>query len=233
MKKLSAVLVLVAAAALLTSVTALAATKVSKFKVGYTTKKAAASSGLAFDISFRDPAASVPQGLQSFAITLARGSKFDLRGSPSCVASNEELEQLGSKACPANTRIGSGSATATDGIAPVTVDSKIFNLEPLKKPKDPSTGEILFTFDINDTTVASFAAKAQGRKMSVSGLTGALPGSLVVTDFSGKIDKHKKGKRRLLTTPGKCPAKEKWAINGVFRFADGASKPKTTSRCSR
>lgn len=66
MKKLSAILVLVVAAALLTSVTASAATKVSKFEVGYTTKKAAASSGLAFDISFRDPAAAVPQGLQSF-----------------------------------------------------------------------------------------------------------------------------------------------------------------------
>ena len=62
--------------------------------------------------------------------------------------------------------------------------------------------------------------------MSASGLTGALPGDLVVTEFAGTINKHSKGRgerrRNLITAPPVCPpGSRKWNNTGSFTFQNG------------
>lgn len=210
---------------------ALAATQATDFKAKLTSKNPSSSTGLNFSVKFTDDDGGKPEALQRFVLDLPKGAKFDLRGSPKCVATDEELEA--GKPCPKRTQIGAGEASATsDGINNVTVDSRIYNLAPRKKPKDPSSGEALFTFDLNGETVASFAADAKGRRLKSPKLT-SLPLDFVITDFEGKINKRKKGRRVLITTPGKCPKSRKWKIRAAFKFAGGTTKPVVTTPCKR
>lgn len=79
---------------------------------------------------------------------------------------------------------------------------------------------------IDDAVVAGFDAFIKGRTMSASGLTGALPGALVVTEFAGTINKHSKGRgerrRNLITAPPVCPpGSRKWNNTGSFTFQNG------------
>lgn len=210
---------------------ALAATEATDWTAKLTSKKTSSSAGLNFSVKFEEDAGGKPEALQSFLLTLPKGAAFDLRGAPKCVATDQELME--GKPCPAKTQIGSGEASATsDGTNNVTVASKIFNLAPVKKPKDPSAGEILFTFELGGETVASFAADAKGRKLKSPKLT-ALPLDFVITEFKGKIEKKKKGKRVYITTPGACPKSKKWDIRATFKFPSSKSDLTAKSACKR
>ena len=213
------------------AIPALAATEATDWTAKLTSKNVSSSAGLDFSIKFADDAGGKPEALQSFVLTLPKGGEFDLRAAPKCVATDEEL--MAGKPCPAKTQIGSGEASATsDGTNNVTVTSKIFNLKPLKKPKDRSAGEILFTFELGGETVASFAADAKGGKLKSPKLT-ALPLDFVITEFKGKIEKNKKGKRVFITTPDTCPKSKKWDIKATFKFPSSKSNVVAKSPCKR
>ena len=75
--------------------------------------------------------------------------------------------------------------------------------------------------------------------MSASGLTGALPGDLVVTEFTGTINRHSKGlgerRRNLITSPPLCPpGGGEWRNTGSFTFQNGdEDSGSSTSACKR
>lgn len=211
------------------AIPALAATEATDWTAKLGTKNTSSSAGLNFSVKFADDAGGKPEALQSFVLTLPKGGKFDLRAAPKCVATDAEL--MAGKPCPAKTQIGSGEASATsDGANNVTVASKIFNLAPIKKPKDPTAGEILFTFELGGEQVASFAADAKGGKLKSPKLT-ALPLDFVITEFKGKIEKNKKGKRVFITTPDTCPKSKKWDIKAAFKFPSSKSELVAKSPC--
>lgn len=220
-----------AAAVLAVAIPALAATQATDFKAKFTTPKTSASSGLKFSVKFTDDDGGKPEGLKRFTLILPKGSEFDLRAGPKCVLTAEEFEQQ--KPCPDKTQIGSGKASATsDGTNNVDVTSKLYNLKPLKKPKDPSSGEILFTFYLAGDPVTGFSVDAKGRKLKSPQL-GDFPLNFAITDFAGTIEKHKKGKRVLITTPDTCSRARKWKLGASFTFPSGTTKPVVTSRCKR
>lgn len=213
------------------AIPALAATQATDFTAKLTSKNTSSSAGLDFSVKFTDDDGGKPEGLKRFTLTLPKGGKFDLRAAPKCVATAEEAEQL--KPCPAKTQIGAGEATATsDGTNRVKVTSKLYNVKPLKKPKDPSSGEILFIFELGGEPVTGFAAVAKGRTLKSPALAD-FPLDFVVTDFEGAIEKNKKGKRVFITTPDTCPKSGKWEIKATFKFPSGTSKPVVKTPCKR
>lgn len=202
---------------------ALGSSEATTFSVKHSNGAEGKSTGIKFKIEFSDPEApnGVPSGLKSFKIKLHKGTKFDGRGAPQCKVTDEELDSKGLAACPKSSRVGTGTASATSGAgAPVKTESVIFN--EVVNGRDA----LLFLFVIDDAVVAGFDAFIKGRTMSASGLTGALPGDLVVTEFAGTINKHSKGRgerlRNLITAPAVCPpGSRKWNNTGSFTFQNG------------
>ena len=225
---LMAVVCAVAAAA------ALAKSEATTFAVKQTTRAEGASTAVSFKIVFGDSEAptGVPSGLKSFKIKLHKGSKIDGRGAAQCKTTSEELMSKGVAACPASSRIGSGTASATSAAgATVKVDSVIFN--EVAEGKDA----FLFVFLLNGAVVTGFDANIKGGTISSQGLTGVLPGDFVVTKFNGTIKKHSKGRgkarRNLITAPKVCPpGSRKWKNTGSFIFQNGDTDTgSSTSAC--
>lgn len=218
-----------------TAAAALASSEATTFSVKHSARAEGVSTGIAFKIAFADPDApnGLPSGLKSFKIKLHKGSKIDPKGAAQCTVSNEALMSQGAAACPASSRIGTGTASATSAAGQtVTVDAVIFN------ERVDGGDAFLFVFLVNDAFVTAFDAAIKGGTISSQGLTGTIPGDLVVTRFNGTIGKHStgRGKRRhdLITTPSACPRSKKWTNGGTFAFQNGNKDSATsTSPCKR
>jgi hypothetical protein len=227
---LSAVVAVVAA----TAAAALASSQATTFSFKQSTRAEGASTGIAFKVEFGDPAAAngVPSGLKDFKITMPRGAKIDPGGATQCKTTDANLMSKGAAACPAASRIGTGKATATStaGSTNVDVAGYVFNA------KSAGKNSWLFVFLINNSYAASFYAPVKGPTLSAKGLTGAVPGDLLVTKFAGTIAKHSKGKGKkkhnLITAPSVCPKSKKWINKASWTFVDGSKDTSTsTSPC--
>jgi hypothetical protein len=228
---LCGVLVVVGAA---TAAVAFASSQATTFTFKQSTHAEGAPTGIAFKVEFGDPDApnGLPSGLKNFKITMHKGAKIDPAAATQCKVTPEKLMSDGAAACPASSRIGKGKATATNGSVVVTVDGFIYN------EKVGGKNAFLFLFLINNAYAAAFDAPVKGNTISATGLTGAIPGGLLVTKFSGTIDKHSKGrgkkKHNLITAPPVCPKSKKWTNKASFVFVDGAKDTATsTSPCKR
>ena len=224
----------IAVVAAATAAVALASSEVTTFSFKQSARAEGASTGISFKTSFGDPdaATGLPSGVKSFTIKMHKGTKIDPAGAAQCTATNEALMAEGPAACPAASRIGKGTATATPptGGAGVTVEAVIFN------ERVSGRNAFLFMFVSNGAYVTAFDAYIKGNKLSASGLDGAIPGGLIVTAFNGTIDKHSKGrgkkKRDLITTPSVCPPSKKWTNTATFGFTNGDKDSSTsTSPC--
>jgi len=223
MRKLTLPLALLAVLALAAS--ALAATNASKFDLGLTTKKPGKSTGFKFDVAFANTGGNpVPAALTKFTISLPKGSKFNGAGAPQCKAADKDLDAKQSAACPANTFVGSGKASAVPagGGAPIQTTVKIAN---------GKSGRFEFFIAVGGNDVTGFRATAKGSKLTSQALTGTLPGGVIVTSLKGSIKKKSKDGKNLITTPKKCPKSKKWKFSGNFKFADGTHKPTDTVSC--
>jgi len=232
MRKLGIVLAIALLAA--TATVALAASEIATFTVKHSAKAEGASTGISFKTTFADPdaATGLPSGVKAFTIKLHKGTKIDAAGATQCKASADDLTTKGPAACPAASRIGKGTATATPptGGTGVTVDAIVFN------EKVSGRNAFLFMFVSDNKYVTAFDAFVKGNTLSASGLDGAIPGGLIVTAFNGTIDKHSKGKGKkkhnLITTPAACPKSKKWTNSGTFTFTNGDKDTATnTSAC--
>jgi hypothetical protein len=233
MRKL-VVLGALAVAAAVTATVAFASSQATTFSFKQSSHKAGTSTGIAFKVEFGDPDAAngVPSGLKDFKITMPKGAKIDPAGAAQCKTTDANLMSKGAAACPAATRIGTGKATATstDGSTNLDVAGYVFNA------KSAGKSSWLFVFLINDAYAASFYAPVKGPTLSAKGLTGAVPGDLLVTKFAGTIAKHSKGKGKkkhnLITTPSSCPKNKKWTNKATWVFVDGSKDTSTsTSAC--
>jgi hypothetical protein len=220
-----------ALAAVSTAAVAFASSQATTFSFKQSAHKEGAPTGIAFEVEFGDPDAAngLPAGLKDFKISMPKGAKIDPAGATQCKTSSEDLMTKGAAACPASSRIGTGKATATDGTTTVNVEGFVFN------EKAGGKNAWLFVFLINDAYAAAFDAPVKGNTLSAKGLTGAVPGGLLVTKFSGTIAKRSKGKGKkkhvLISAPTVCPKSKTWTNKATFTFLDG-SKDTTSSGSS-
>jgi hypothetical protein len=223
MRRLTLPLALLAVLALAGS--ALAATNAAKFDLGFSTKKAKKSTSFSFDVAFANAGGNpVPAALNKFSITLPKGSKFNSAGAPQCKATDKDLDEKFSAACPANTIVGSGKATAVPagGGNSITTTVKIAN---------GKSGRFEFFFAVGGKDVTGFRATTKGSTLTSQTLTGSLPGGVIVTSLKGSIKKKSTDGKNLITTPKTCPKSKKWKFSGNFKFADGTHKPTDTAAC--
>jgi hypothetical protein len=211
---------------------AFASSQATTFSFKQSSHKAGTPTGIAFKVEFGDPAAAngLPSGLKDFKITMPKGAKIDPAGAAQCKATEADLMSKAAAACPAASRIGTGKATATNGSATVDVTGYVYNAKAAGK------SSWIFLFLINNGYAASFPAPVKGGTLSAKGLSGAVPGGLIVTKFAGTIAKHSKGKGKrkhnLITAPSSCPKNKKWTNKATWVFVDGSKDSSTsTSAC--
>lgn len=207
----------------------------------YSTKKAQKPAGVSAELHATDPGA-VPAGNQPGVSTLKisfKGAKANTKVGKLCKLSKSEADR-----CPANTKVGSGTASANlVGTDPATGQPKVtVGLGQNVSAYQTSGG---FYFVVKGTTLPTTAILKAG--LSKKGVLSvnverdlpAIPGGskIVLTDFKVNIKKVTTGKgkkqKALITTP-KCPKSKKFSVVADFKYTDGTSKKVTsTQKCSK
>jgi hypothetical protein len=199
------------------------------FSLQLTTTAPSQPSGLAVHLRF-DASKGKPSPLRSAVIRGPRGLRFDTAALPRCAASDAELELLGSRACPDESRLALGAFSAITGFGP---------------PVDPLAGD-LHVFNADDQIIEVITAPGTSAspafdRLTIEGSTltahppeapgGPPDGQSSVHSIDYEFGPVVYGGRSFLTTPPRC-RRGVWTTRATFRFADGTSDDVTSrARC--
>jgi hypothetical protein len=180
---------------------------------------------MSLHIVYRDPSdpEAKPPPIRHIQIDAPSGIRFDTAAVPVCTATDDEIQLLGRRACPAESRVGGGTLTVIEGfgppIDPVITDAVIFN----------GGTEIIETFSPHGADAPVVAID----RITISGSTlvgnppaepgGPPDGQTAVReiDFTFPVA------TAFVVTPTTCPPDGHWRTNATFVFAD-----ETTQRAS-
>jgi hypothetical protein len=190
----------------------------AEVKVGLGTQTPGAGATLKFDIVFRNPddPNGKPPVITGGVYRLPEGTRVNTGAVPQCTASDDELRARGPSACPAESRVGSGTLTAVTGFGP---------------PTDPVSGDV-HVFNgpgqiIEVVTAPGTEATAGFDRLTVSGSNliahppstpgGPPDGQTAIKEIHLTIDRA-----GYATAPPTCDRRAGWAYGGSLDFADGS-----------
>ena len=193
------------------------------------TQTPGAPTSLAFRVLYKSPSdpGGKPPALTRAAFKLPPGTRFDTRATPTCDATNQELQARGRAACPPASIIGTGSLTAVTGFGPPAdpfeADLTAFNggteLIELVTVKGSNVGAGVDRLTIEDSTLRAHPPSTPG---------GPPDGRTAIREVRLNVP----ARGRLVTAPPSCPANAAWTSVGEFGFNDGGSTSVTaTSPC--
>ena len=183
----------------------------------FTAKKVSSPSGLKLDVAQTPtPAGQQPPVVRRLVITLPKGAKIDTKALARCSASVAQVTADGLSACPAKTRLGTGTASVFAGSGNIAAKVTLFNRK----------NGFLLALTTGDTVIRAFTGTAKGRTIDATlpqvDLGGGKEASLVRLQLT--VKKHTKGKRTFLRTPPTCPTSLFWRLiyaptfNGDYGF---------------
>ena len=205
-----------------------AAAERAELKVGFGTRAPATATSIQFDIVYRHPddPDRKPPPLTGAVFDMPEGTRIDPAKAERCTATDEQLRSQGSSACPAESKVGSGTLVAITGFGP---------------PADPVTGDIT-AYNGNGELVEVVTAPGTDRvlgidRLTISGSTltahppatpgGPPDGRTSIREIHLKVDRP-----GFVTTPPSCPAAGRWSYGASFTFTDGgSSRPTGTMPC--
>ena len=214
---------LLAALLVLVSAAPATATGAAEISVRFTTKTAGAPSGLGVHLLLRDAAdpSAKPPPLRSATVQAPDGVSFDTAALPRCSASDTDLQLFGSNACPADTRLATGTLVGITGfgppVDPLTGEDHVFNgpshlIEVITAPGTPLSP----AFDrlrISGSTLTAHPPSVPG---------GPPEGKTSIRSIDFQIPLRTAGGRSLITTPPVCPVDHEWTTHATFYFDDGS-----------
>lgn len=197
--------------------------------VTLTATKAGKPTGLKAALLSSDPGAVQPQGLKTLTIALPTGTKFNFKSSAikQCKASDVEIKATLGSACPAKSRIGTGTATANGApVIPVIPENAkayagknqiIFLLTPAA-----SSGQIL----VLHGKVTANRVTTEVPVLNAGGL------NVVITSLNLTVKTIGAGKNAFITA-GKCTG-GKFTVKSSFVYQTGATLTiASSSKCSK
>jgi hypothetical protein len=221
-------------ASLLGCITALAATApvsadstpAGDFTFRFSSTHPGTPTGLEFRQLYKhpdDPDAK-PSAVQRFLFAAPEGSVFDGSAVPACGASDQQFQQSGKAACPAESVVGTGFITVMTGIPgeqPFRADATVFN---------SGDGIIeLFTEQSSGTFVAIERPKFRGGNAFEDTDIAPTPGGPPDGRSAAReaylefpVTRGADG-RSFITTPPECPADNRWTARFEWTNADGSS----------
>lgn len=174
-----------------------------------------------------DPAGK-PSPIRHLVIQLPSGTRINTAGLPRCTASDQQIQAQGTAACPADSRVGSGTLTAITGfgppVDPYATRVTIFNDGDgwVEIVQDERTGATLAT-----DRLAANGSTLTGNPPSVPG--GPPDGQTAVR----QIDFTFPASSRYVETPAICPSGRTWTSAAAFTFADGSTQHiQSSTACS-
>lgn len=221
---------------------ALAATILLATLTAATAAPAAAGDRADFDLRFAEPTPSTPTtwtlhlrykapgdpeakppAIRRLVLRPPAGTHLNVDDHPACDATDLEIQLLGDRACPPDSRLGSGTLTVMTGFGPL--------LDPF--PTD------LSLFSTRDGMIEVLKEVHTGLVLAIERLT-IRDGALTLTPavVPGGPPDFKMAARDIdwdvtsagwLTTPSECPDSGEWTSTGAFTFDDGATVTETST----
>lgn len=206
--------------------------------VKFTTKKRHANSGARINLEASDPGApnKKPSPATRVRVIFPKGTKINTSAAKVCKASDSAFGEKGAKACPAGSRLGTGTAQAITGLgAPI---------DPVGEKITAFAGkrQIIFYLQPDANSPAGqtlvIRAKVRGRVVDTKVPPVPVPGlgNASLTRFKVNLKAYAKGRgkkqKRVLTTPSKCGKGHNWVTTTKFNYEDGTSATiKSRSNC--
>jgi hypothetical protein len=204
-------------------------------EVKLTTKKAGKPTGISSLLQSSDPDAPFgkPKAATKVVVKFPPGTRYDVKGAATCNLSDSEI--LAGQ-CPANTKLGTGTAEANAAPLAASVPEKITAYH--------GKGELIFALTPAGAIGQTFVihAKISSRGVLTTNvppltLPTVPPTSVALTKFqigAGAKSRKVKGKKHtLFRTPKKCKT-GKWTSTTSFTYEDGSKQSvKSTSPCKK
>ncbi len=196
-----------------------------------TASKAGASTGFKAALKSADPGepGGKPQALKTLTITFPVATKFNFKSKAikPCTATDVEIKGTKGTACPAKSKIGSGSAEANG--APV------FPALPENAVAYASKSDLIFLLTPKGPagSVLVLHGKVAANKVTVGvPLLQEGPLTIVITALELSVNKLGNGKSAFVTA-GKCKG-GKFTVGSSFVYYTGAAKQlSSSSKCSK
>jgi hypothetical protein len=190
----------------------------STFEFTYSSKSPGSPSGIDGFSTWSDPGepGGKPKEIYRLELVFHPGTRLDTSGLPVCRASDEEVQRLGVRACPASTKLGfvraEGAIVTGQRFNPVAT---LFNAKR----------EIIVVVRLNGRTLTNF--RDDVRRSSIT-INFKIPGGISLTSMRAHIPRHsrKRGKRRkaYMRTPPTCPSSGVWTTKATFTYRDGSAQ---------
>lgn len=200
---------------------ALAQTPPATVRDPWTTEAPNASAGRDYSVEFVNPSdpSAKPPAFRHVHLQLPGGARFDTDAIPQCHASDAELTAEGPGACPADTRLGTNSATFDTGIDPMRFlheDVTFFNAHDdlVILSQDEATGA---------RVVLHGAVTPGALDIDLPPLPGAPPDGAAEKSEHAQFVARSTPRGNYLTTPPACPATRVWTEHVTFTFSDGTT----------
>jgi hypothetical protein len=198
----------------------------STFALSYLSAHPAASTGLTTLMTWSDPGApgGAPKVIKQITLRFQQGTVFDTSALPVCHASDQAIKTTGASACPAGSKLGSGTTIgATAGGARLNTVVTLFNAKR----------QIIVLVALNGALITEFRDQVQ---RSAIVIRPALPAGVSLERLALRIDRHTSGRggaRKIyMRTPSSCPKSRRWKIVGTFSYADNSTQTlKSTTPC--
>jgi hypothetical protein len=194
------------------------------FDMAYSSERPGASTGLNTRVAWSDPGevGGKPTAIHRIRFGFHHGTRFDTSALPRCEASDGRLRRMGPSACPARTRLGSGSTEAMLVPGPtLTTTVSLFN----------ARHQIIIVVTYLGVVLTEFRDEVKPHAIVVNPL---LPPGVSLTKLSIEIDPHARGGVAYMRAPSRCPSSRSWTTVGAFAYENGTQQTLTsTTPCRR
>ncbi|MFL5827340.1 MAG: hypothetical protein ACJ76V_12515 [Thermoleophilaceae bacterium] len=205
-------------------------------QITFSSKKVNSLTGLKINLNAQDPGAphAKPSPATKVVVSLPKGAKVDTSAAKVCTASDSDFNSKGANACPAGSRLGTGTADAITGLG-AGIDPVVENIIAFA-----GKNQIIFLLTPKGAIGQTATIRGKIKKNVVTTPVPAFPipgaGNASLTKFQVNLKAVSSGsgskKKRSVTTPPTCPKAKNWVTTTKFNYEDGTTATvKSRSSC--
>ena len=201
----------------------------AKLALGSPTPRAASSLSVAIDYFNPDDRRAKPHSVHVVVIRLQKGTRIDTSVPDRCDASDQELTSAGAAACPAGSRVGSGTIDLDDGLMAGPFPRIIKNRVDILN----NHRELILLTETTNTPGPPVRAVAREPVTNGDTLTAEappLPGQPPPDSYTAikrvrtRIARIVRRGRAYITTPPRCVRSRTWTNRTDFAYRDGVEQ---------
>jgi hypothetical protein len=206
-------------------------------EIAYTTTAPGTATGFTYAASFRNPAepGADPPPLRRLVIRGASGATVDTGVTARCAASDADVKQRGQAACPAASRLGSGTARVKVPVLPaVDYRTTLFNADrdqlELLEGNPPSPPVVVHGYVRGEVIDSPIPTCINGGYVPTDCPTDQAALAANRLTVPALVTGSGAQRKAYMTTPRVCPASRKWQTPVTFVYGDGVTETLVTEQ---